>query len=331
MRFAYPYFLLLLVPLALAAAWRVLASRRFTRASLYPAVPGFWRRSLTPSERLAAAGPLGLKLLALALIALALARPQKLSSRIAGLAEGIDIMLAVDTSLSMGALDFDPANRLDAAKDNALRFIRQRVHDRIGLVVFGGATQLGCPLTLDYDALSRQVDGLSPGMTRADGTAIGDGLVSALNRLKDSAAKSKVVILLTDGRSNTGLIDPITAAKTAKSLGVKVYAVGTASRGQAVLPIDDPARGRVLVRIDDDLDEDLLSEIARITDGRFFRATNRKELRRIYDEIDALEKSEVKLPDLLSRRDVYHWPALSAALLLLLQAALSNTRLLRWP
>jgi Ca-activated chloride channel family protein len=240
-------------------------------------------------------------------------------------------MLAMDTSTSMSALDFAPLSRIDAAKDTARRFVEGRAQDRIGVIVFGGAPQLASPLTADYDAVYQVLDGLTPGMTQTDGTAIGDGIISAVNHLKDSDAKSKIIIMLTDGRSNTGLIDPITAAKTAASLGIKVYTIGCGKRGQSVMPVDDPVQGRVMVTIDDDLDEDLLDQIARMTDARYFRATSLKELREIYATIDKLEKSQVKLPDVVSRDDRYRFPVAAAALLLLLEAVLSNTWLLRWP
>jgi Ca-activated chloride channel family protein len=243
---------------------------------------------------------------------------------------GVDIVLAVDTSLSMSATDFKP-DRLAVAQDIARRFIRGRVSDRIGLVTFGGAPLLACPPTVDYDALIGRLDGLTPGMTKSGGTALGDGLVSAVTRLKDCTAKSKAVILLTDGRSNTGIVDPVTAAKTAAALGVKVYAVGTAGRGPALMPVDDPGVGRTMVRIDDDLDEELLARIAALTGGKSFRAENRGDLAKIFAEIDRLEKSRVKRPPVVAVAD-YHVPPLAAAvLLLLLESALAATSLLRWP
>jgi len=240
-------------------------------------------------------------------------------------------MLAMDTSLSMAALDFKPGNRLDAAKETARRFVLGRAQDRMGLVVFGGATQLACPLTADSEALLSQLEGLEPGMTKTDGTALGDGIVSAVNHLKASDAKSRIAILLTDGRHNAGTIDPLTAARAALSFGIRVYTIGAAKKGTSLLPVDDPLRGRVLVPLEEDLDEELLSEIARITGGSYFRATNLRELREIYDTIDKLEKSQVRLPDIVSREELYPFPVLAAALLLLLEAALANTLLLRWP
>lgn len=331
MRFAYPA-LLGLIPLALAVVFwdfKRLESRR--AALLFPVSPGLRAQAATLGVRLARFLPPALKAAALLLVAVGLARPQKVTSRLQALGRGIDIMLAVDTSLSMSAIDFKPFNRLDAAKDTARRFILGRAQDRIGIVAFGGATELACPLTADYDAVIGQLSEFSPGMTRVEGTAIGDGIASAVNHLKSSPAKSRIVILLTDGRSNTGQIDPVTAAKAARSLGIRIYTIGTAKRGAALMPVEDPIRGRVLVPIEEDLDEDLLGEVANLTEGRYFRATNLRELREIYDAIDKLEKSSVKLPDIVSHDDIYRGPVLAAALLLLLEAALSNTWLLRWP
>ncbi|MBI3551418.1 MAG: VWA domain-containing protein [Elusimicrobia bacterium] len=330
MTWAHPRAFWLLAPVIAALLWTL--NRGPSSAALsYPADEKLWSRGLSGRARLARwAGPV-LKTLALLLVVCGLARPQSVMSRLAGMGRGIDIILAMDTSLSMSAIDFDPLNRLDAAKDTARRFIEGRVQDRIGLIVFGGAPLLAAPLTADYDALYQTLDGLTPGMTRTDGTAIGDGIVSAVNHLKDSDARSKIVILLTDGRSNTGLIDPVTAAKTAASLGIKVYTIGCGKRGQSVMPVDDPVQGRVMVAVEEDLDEDLLSQISELTEGRYFRATSLKELREIYATIDKLEKSSVKLPDLVSRDDRYQFPVLLAAVLLLLDFALSNTWLLRWP
>ena len=331
MTFAHPLFLLTGL-LALAAAWwasaRLEPGRRPTLP--YPALT--YAAGAAPSlrPRLARWLPWSLRLLALLLVCVGLARPQKVSRRLQGWGQGLDIMIALDTSLSMNALDFQPLNRVDAAKETAARFVRGRFEDRIGLVVFGGASMLACPLTLDYDALIGRIEGLSAGMTGVDGTALGDGIVSALNHLKAGTAKTKVIILLTDGRGNVGLDAP-TAAKTAAAMGVKIYAIGTAKRGASVMPVDDPRLGRVMVRVDEDLDEDALLEVARLTNGKYWRATSLSELRAVYAEIDALEKTKVKLPETVARADLYALPVLTAALLLLAEIMLSQGALLRWP
>lgn len=326
MMFAHPWALLLLPLVALACWWD--AEGGPAAAARYPGeAPAAGR---TPRALLARWAPPALRGLGLTLLAVGLARPQKVSSRAAGAGLGVDIMLAVDTSLSMSAIDFKP-NRLEAAKETARRFVLGRAHDRIGLVTFGGASQLVCPLTLDYPSLLEQMDALDPGMTKADGTAIGDGIASAARHLQAGDAKSKVLILLTDGRSNTGVVDPLTAARAAKAFGVKIYTIGTAGRGSSLMPVNDPVNGKMLVRIDDDLDEDLLAEVARLGDGRYFRATSLKELREVYDTIDQLEKSKIKLPELVSRDDLYRVPVTLALVLLAAESALSATWLLRWP
>jgi Ca-activated chloride channel family protein len=328
---AHPYAWFLILAVAAALASTLYRKREGRTALSFPGDARLWDQPMSLKATLGRWAPPALKTAALILVIVGLARPQGITSRVGGLGRGIDIMLAMDTSTSMSSLDFDPLNRLQAATDTARRFIEGRVQDRIGIIVFGGAPELAAPLTADYDALYQVLESLTPGMTKTDGTAIGDGIISAVNHLKDSDAKSKIVILLTDGRSNTGLIDPITAAKTAASMGIKVYTIGCGKRGQSQMPVDDPVQGRVMVAVDEDLDEDLLNEISQMTDARYFRATSLKELRDIYATIDKLEKSQVKLPDIVSRDDRYRTPVLIAALLLLLDAVLSNTWLLRWP
>lgn len=328
MRFAHPW-ALALAPLAWALA--VAAARRGRSAALaYPA--GELLRAAAPTARARAArlAPLVLQAAALTLAALALARPQRVLAIAGEDGRGVDIVLAVDSSLSMNAMDFKPS-RLEAAKGIAKSFVRGRVSDRIGLVTFGGAPLLACPQTVDYAALAERIDGLEAGMTKADGTALGDGVASAVRRLKEGSAKSKVVVLLTDGRGNTGAVDPITAAKAAAALGVKVYSIGTAGRGPAPMPYDDPQRGRGVAMIDDDLDEELLAEISRITGAKSYRAKNREELAGIFAEIDRLEKSPVRLPEMAAVGDLHSWPLAAALLLLLAQSALSATIFLRWP
>ncbi|MEK7389983.1 MAG: VWA domain-containing protein [Elusimicrobiota bacterium] len=328
MRFVEPWALLLLVPAVLTAAaaiWRPGGGKLGMPETGMPR-----GRSRGLRVRAARLAPAVLQGLALALIATALARPQKILRLSGGSGEGIDIILAIDSSLSMNAVDFKPT-RLDAAKDTARRFVQGRSQDRIGLVTFGGAPLLACPATLDYDALLGRLDEMEAGMTRVDGTALGDGLATAVSRLKDSNAKSKVIVLLTDGRSNTGIIDPLTAAKAAATYAIKIYTVGTASKGESSMTLDDPRYGRVTVPVQDDLDEELLNEIARLTEGKSFRAQDDGELKRIFSEINRLEKSKVSLPKMAAVGDLHSWPLLIAVFLLLLEAALSAGPLLRWP
>lgn len=327
MRLLHPW-ALALAPLAWAAAAAVLWRGRVAALS-FPA--GDLARAGAPSRRarLAGAVPVLLPALALTCAAVALARPQSVSALPGDDGRGVDIMLAIDSSGSMRATDLSPT-RLGAAKEIAKAFVRGRVTDRIGLVTFGGAPLLACPPTTDYDALLGRLDELQPDMTKVDGTAIGDGLVAAARRLKDLTAKSKVVILLTDGRSNTGAVDPVTAAKTLAVLGVKVYAIGSAGRGPARITVDTP-QGPVVAQIDDDLDDELLAQIADITGGKSYRAQNRGELEKVFAEIDRLEKSAVRRPPVVAVADHHAAPLAAAGLLLLAESALAATALLRWP
>ncbi len=329
MIFVHPwaFALLALVVLSLALAYYF---QNLNQVLPFPANSQFWKQGKTLKTWAGQWTPLISRGLALCLIVFSLARPQKISSALKGFGEGIDIMLAIDSSLSMSSIDIKP-NRITAAKEAAINFVLGRVQDRVGLVTFGGAPELLCPLTLDYNALISQIKTLYPGITQSDGTAIGDGIVSALNHLKQSHAKTKIIILLTDGRSNTGTVDPVTAARAAASMGVKIYAIGTARHGSTLMPVRDPSGGQVMVRIDDDIDDALLTQIAQMTNGRYFRVTNRNELKEVYRTINQLQKSKVKIPPIIMRADMYRIPVLIASLILLLEILLANTWLLRWP
>lgn len=328
MRFEHPALLLLALPALAAAAyaWRRGEGRRaalvFPLGSLRELARGAWAPRVLP---------LGLKTLALLLMAAALARPQRVLRQEGSVSSGVDIMLVLDTSISMRALDFDPLDRMAAAKSAARGFIRRRASDRIGMVVFAGVPLLACPLTSDTGALLEFLDAVESGMTQADGTAVGDGLASGVAHLKESRAKSKVLILLTDGANNTGAVDPRTAARAASAYGIKVYTIGTGRRGPALIPVDDPRFGRRLVQIPDELDEDSLIEAAAQTGGRYFRAQSAKELDSIYAEIDRLEKTELRLPPIVSYTDLHGRLLIPAALLLASAMLLSRTLLLRLP
>ena len=221
-------------------------------------------------------------------------------------------------------------NRIEAAKETATRFIKGRIHDRIGILVFGGSPVMTCPLTTDYASLLDFLGEVQAGMTDTDGTAIGDAIAAAVDHLRPSNAKSKVIILMTDGANNTGIIDPLTAAKMAASFGIKIYTIGTAKRGDALVPVNTQF-GRTMVKIPDELNEDELLAIANATGGQYFRATNYKELSSIYAEIDKLEKSDVTRPPLLSYTDHHAWALLPALLLLLAMTVLSETAFVRIP
>lgn len=327
MSFAHPWWLLLALP-ALAAGWFAYRRLEPRRASM----------AFPEGDALAEAGggafqtalPYALKTLALLLAVAALARPQVVERRVRSVTRGIDILLVLDTSTSMRAVDFDPTDRMGAAVETAKRFVSGRADDRIGVLVFGGAPILACPLTMDYEAVGDYLGGVEAGMTRTEGTAIGDGIAAAVDHLKSSRAKSRVIVLLTDGSSNTGAIDPVTAAKAAQTYGVKIYAIGTGRRGEALAPIDTPF-GRRLQRIPDELDEDVLTRVAAIADGRYFRATNFRELVEIYSEIDRLEKTDAARPEIVTRTDLYPWLVLPAFMLLAGEMALARTVLLRIP
>ncbi|MHB2025861.1 MAG: VWA domain-containing protein [Elusimicrobiota bacterium] len=324
-----PIFLVFLAATA-GAAWFYFKSEKIKKAAWpLPENPSLDAR-IPLKTRLASLYSPILKIAALILITIGLSRPQKILRWIGGSGEGIDIMFAMDTSTSMSAADFTPS-RIEAAKATALRFIQGRTFDRIGAVQFGGAPELVCPLTSDYSALSSQILSLYPGMTQTDGTAIGDGIVSAVNHLKPGTAKSKIIILMTDGRNNTGLIDPISAANVAATQGIKIYAIGCAKKGQALVPVKYPSGNTVMVPINDDLDDVLLTKIASITGGEYFRATNNHDLKEIYTTINALEKSKLSAPPKTMKSDIYSYPAAAAVILLVLEAILSASAFLRWP
>ncbi|MDC1222191.1 VWA domain-containing protein [Salibacteraceae bacterium] len=236
--------------------------------------------------------PIVLRLIALSVIIVAIARPQSSSSWQDIKTEGIDIVLAVDISSSMLARDFEP-NRLEAAKEVAVEFIKSRPNDRIGLVVYSGESFTQCPLTTDHEKLINLFKDIKNGMI-TDGTAIGMGLANAVNRLKESDAKSKVVVLLTDGENTAGSIPPITAAEIAATYGVKVYTIGVGTMGQAPMPIPDMF-GRIRMQmVDVNIDEESLEKIADLTGGKYFRATDNEKLVNVYSEIDQMEKTIIE-------------------------------------
>ena len=265
-----------------------------------------------------------LRALVFVLIVVGMARPQTGRSESTIRTEGIDIMLLIDTSSSMQAQDFKPKNRLHVAKQTVKDFISKRKNDRIGLVVFSAQSITQCPLTLDYDVLQDLVDKVDFGMLE-DGTAIGMALATACNRLRASEATSRIVVLLTDGRNNMGMVAPVTAAEVAKALGIKVYTIGIGKRGMAPLPIDDPVFGRRTVQVQVQLDEKSLRQIANITEGEYFRATDTDELGRIYEKIDELEKTEIESQTFTSYTDKFTFFILPALLLLFLELGLTES------
>ena len=328
MEFAHPdwLWLLLLVPVLGAwEGWRTVRERgglRFSNVAAAQAVPTTWAVRLRWL-------PAALRMGVLALSILALARPQEKNVVRTQYAEGIDIMLVLDTSTSMRAEDLQP-NRFEAAREVARDFIQNRTSDRVGLVVFAAKAYTQAPLTLDYVFLRQMLDEVRTGSIQ-DGTAIGTALAMAVNRLRDTEAQSKVAILLTDGQNNRGEIDPATAAEVAQAMGVRVYSIGVGTRGDAPYVVDHPFTGQRRRMMPANINEDMLRAVATQTGGRYFRATSKQELQAIYDEIGELERTEIAervYTDVDERYPLFLWPAL---LLLSLDVLLSTTLLRRFP
>ena len=282
---------------------------------------------------LLAATPLILRCLAIALLVTALARPQEGRKSTEILSAGVDILLAIDTSGSMRAMDFEknnqPVDRLTVVKDVVSEFVDSREFDRMGMVVFGNEAFTQCPLTLDHDILHSFLNKLQIGVA-GDSTAIGSAIGISVKRLKDLESKSKVIILLTDGRNNAGNITPFQAAEIAKTYDIKVYTVGVGTQGEAPFPINTPFGQKMLMqRVE--MDEDSLKKIAEQTGGLYFRATDSDSLKQIYEQIDSLEKSEVKWIDHSEYRELFPLFLIPALLLVLLETVLTQTRLRRVP
>lgn len=327
-RFEDPLFLLLLLLLPVLAWIQRRWEARRSGALRYSSVEGVLRTGKGRS-RWSHRIPGMIRILVLAAVIVALARPQTGVTSETILTEGIDIVLAMDVSSSMLAEDLEP-NRLEAAKAVAAAFVEGRRNDRIGLVAFAGEAYTQAPLTLDYGVITTLLGELREGMIE-DGTAVGMGLATAVKRLEASDAESKVVVLLTDGRSNRGEIGPATAAQMAQALGVKVYTIGAGTRGSARVPVDDPLRGQRYVTMRVDLDEPTLQGMAELTGGRYFRATDRESLEAVFEEIDALERTEIRVED-FTRYGERFTPILGAGLLLLLaEIGLGQTVLRRLP
>ena len=323
---ASPAWLALLALLPLAWWW---ARRRRRDALVLPALATAHGLPRTWRERLRWA-PDALRALVFAGIVLALARPQELAAGRPETTSGVDIVLALDASGSMKAEDFQPRNRLEVAKQAAIEFLRERTSDRLGLVTFAGQAVTQAPLTLDHEAVESSIARIEIGGL-ADGTAIGTALATAVNRLRVSDAKSKVVILLTDGVNNAGQIDPLTAAEMAQALGVRVYTVGVGTTGEAPYLLDDPRFGRRYVRVVVRIDEDVLREIARRTGGQYFRATDPEALTRVYAAIDRLERSPLEGRRPVTRIDRYAWLLAGVLGLVALEGVLRGTIFRRLP
>ena len=262
---------------------------------------------------------------AISLLIFAMARPQSGQKQHTRSARGIDIILALDISSSMEAMDFHPLTRFEAAKEVVSDFIKLRTSDRIGLTVFAAQSFTLCPLTLDYDIVADFLERAAESRIE-DGTAIGSAIATSVNRLRSSDAKSKIIILLTDGMNNRGNIDPLTAARISETLGIKIYTVGVGSEGRAPIKID----GR-LVFAETHIDEETLKEVSRITDGKYYRAKNTRELEGIYEEIDRLETSDIKYAEWIEYDEMYAGFLKAGFFLLLLSFVLDRTILRRLP
>ena len=321
-RFADPWFLSLLLILPLILVWTLRRGSRRNSSLRFPHV-GSLKKAYKPMAARSRHFLFALRLMVLGLLVLAAARPQSGAVREEVTAEGIDIVLALDLSTSMLAQDLAP-DRIEAAKQVAADFIRGRTNDRIGLVVFAAHGFVQCPLTLDYGILLDFLDELKVGLLD-DGTALGMGIATAVGRLRESEAESKVLILLTDGRNNAGEIDPATAAQMAQAFGIRIYSIGAGTRGAAPYPVDDPVFGRRQTRIRVDIDEEALRKAAAVTGGRYFRATDRESLEEIYREIDELEKSEIKVSQYTQYGELFPYPLALAVVFLLGELGLSGT------
>lgn len=324
--FLHPWFFLLLLVIPLYLGWYFWRRRtadatlQVSTTSTLTGAPKTWRVRL----RLL---PLALRLVAIALIVVVLARPQSTSSHTDenSHTEGIDIMLSIDVSTSMLAIDFKP-NRLVVAKNVAQEFVRSRRNDNIGFVVFAGESFTRCPLTLDHSVLVNTLESVKAGEDLEPGTAIGMGLAAAVSRIKDSKAESKVIILLTDGENNCGTISPEKAADLAKTYGIRLYTVGVGSRGMTKIPVQTHF-GTQWQDMETRIDEQQLTSMAERTGGKYFRAQNTDALKEVYAEIDKMEKTILEVKQYTTRKEEFLPFALAAMFLLLAEALLRNTLL----
>ena len=311
MEFAQPYYLFLLLLLPLLLLWYFKkgqnqeATLRFSNLDLIP-------EQIKKSGRMKNLIFIFSRIIIMMLIIMALARPRFVDTVQETKTEIIDILLVIDQSGSMLAQDFKP-NRLEAAKDVAKAFIKDREGDRLGLIVFAGESYIQCPLTRDMDVLLAFTDQIEIIDKEHDGTAIGMAIANAINRLRDSEAESKTIILLSDGSNNQGELDPVTAADLAAKFGIKIYTVAAGTRGLAPYPVTDAWGRKVIQKVQVDVDEESLQEIAEITNGRFFRATDNQSLKEVYREIDALERTEIEVTEYQNYTELYSWFTIPAA------------------
>ncbi len=324
--FAYPAFFALFLIIPLLAFWYIKKSKERNGTVMVSSINSFKKSSSWKNVFRHAL--FACRMLAIACLILAIARPQFKNEQQLTNGEGIDIVLCLDISGSMLAQDFTP-NRMEAAKNVASEFIDSRPTDRIGLVIFSGESFTMCPLTTDRSVLKSQLFNVQSGLLE-DGTAIGSGLATSVERLRSSASKSKVIILLTDGENNGGLIDPNTAKEIAKSLHVRVYTVGVGTEGFAPVPVQTPG-GVIMQREKVSIDEKLLTQIANETGGKYFRAKDNESLSAIYKEIDQMEKSKIKITTFTRYNEQFFPFALIAAGLLLVEFVLRFTLFRKFP
>lgn len=320
----YLFLLLLLIPYIV---WYILKHKK-NNATLQMSDTNIYRNIKKSYKIYLLHVPFILRIIVLSLVILILARPQTTNNWQNSEVEGIDIMLAIDVSTSMLAEDLKP-NRLEAAKDVAAEFISGRPNDNIGITLFAGESFTQCPLTVDHTVLLNLFQSINSGIVE-DGTAVGMGIANAVSRLKDSKAKSKVIILLTDGTNNKGDISPLTAADIAKSFGIRVYTIGVGTNGMASYPLR--VAGTIqYINTPVEIDEKTLTQIAITTNGNYFRATNNTKLKEVYKEIDKLEKTKLNVKQYSKRHEEYQWFALIALLFLLLEFYLRNSILKKIP
>ena len=313
--FANPWILVLAILIPLAVWWQKQWGNRregtiqFSSVQAVKNVAGLsgeWKLKLIRT----------IQMIVLSLLIMAMARPRAVRDLTETSVNVVDINLVLDISSSMRAEDFKP-NRLEAAKATARKFIEDREGDRIGLLVFAGESYIQCPLTIDYDVLLDLLDQVEIVDEAHDGTAIGMAIAHGINRLRSSDAKSRIMVLLSDGSNNAGELDPITAAGFAAEYDIKIYAIGVGSRGKAPFPVDDPVFGKRYVQVDVEMDEKTLQQLAETTNGQYFRATDEERLSEIYDEINSLERSEISVKQFREYRELFGWMLIPSVVIML--------------
>lgn len=318
------FLLILLLPAIAYYIWKqktAQATLQVSTTQQFAKLPRSWKEYMRHVN-------FALLLAAFALVIVILARPQSSDSWSKSDTEGIDIVLSLDVSYSMQTPDFKP-NRLEASKDVAAQFVSGRPNDNIGMVIFGKESYTLCPMTSDHAVLSNMINSIEFDLLDGSSTAIGDGLVTAVNRIRNGEAKSKVIILLTDGSNNAGDVAPRDAAGVAKALGVRLYTIGVGSQGEVDMQVGTDPFGRPITqKVKADIDEDVLKAMAQLTGGRYFRATNKSKLADIFDEIDQMEKTKMNIRE-FSRKEEEFLPFAIAAIVLLLMHILIRNTILR--